>query len=76
MYYDWQNQADDQSEGHGTHVCGIIAGNAADPSVSMYNVWYNDEFLLVNHVFMMMKNRDDKHDDKHDDDNEHDKSWW
>lgn len=38
MYYDWENQADDQTGGHGTHVCGIIAGKALDSSVSKYNV--------------------------------------
>ena len=38
LYYPLANKEEDTSEGHGTHVCGIVAGKANDRSVGQYDV--------------------------------------
>ena len=38
LYYPLVNKQDDTSEGHGTHVCGILAGKALKQSATTYNV--------------------------------------
>ena len=38
LYYPLANKEEDTSEGHGTHVCGIVAGKATDRSVGQYDV--------------------------------------
>lgn len=38
LYYPLVNKQDDTSEGHGTHVCGILAGKALKQSAATYNV--------------------------------------
>lgn len=38
LYYDYQDRSEFTVGGHGTHVCGIIAGKTTLPTISQYNV--------------------------------------